>query len=328
MDIASSLLSDGLGEATGLHRAQDLYALFYGWVGGEEAFGALLEPFYGVDDVEVGGGAVGDLQDLSVAADLLQRVGEAFRVAGELDGGRVGEVLALARDGELEEPCEERGQDGQHNGYKHHDQLYVAASLAPSPTTAAEPEPTQEEVGDENRRAHEDPDEHRVADVVVAYVGHLVRDDALQLVPVELLQEARGDGDGGVLGIPARREGVGGGVLDDVDLRHREPAGYRHLLDDVVENWGLFVCHLLRARGGEHHPVAAVVGGEAGYDPHGEGEGEAEDGAYRVPDPGVPDHVAKDRHEREEADDQEHAVAPVDSYTVPEGTVVEVPVIC
>src|SRR5919199_2864675 len=64
-------LSNGLGDAAGLQRAQDLYALFYGRMGGEEAFGTLLELLYGVDDVEVGGRAVGCLQDLLVTGNLL-----------------------------------------------------------------------------------------------------------------------------------------------------------------------------------------------------------------------------------------------------------------
>jgi hypothetical protein len=68
---ASNLLSDGFGDATGLQRAQDLYALLYGRMGGEEALSTLLELLYGVDDVEVSGRAVGYLQDLLVARDLL-----------------------------------------------------------------------------------------------------------------------------------------------------------------------------------------------------------------------------------------------------------------
>jgi hypothetical protein len=42
-------------------------------------------------------------------------------------------------------------------------------------------------------------------------VGH----DALELVPVELVEQAARDGDGGVLGVAARGEGVRGRVLDD-----------------------------------------------------------------------------------------------------------------
>ena len=55
----------------------------------------------------------------------------------------------------------------------------------------AEQARAQEEVGDEGDQADEDADQRREADVVVAHVGHLVRDDALQLVAVELRRAAR-----------------------------------------------------------------------------------------------------------------------------------------
>ena len=48
----------------------------------EETLGTLLEPLYGVDYVEVGRRAVGYLEDLSVATDLLQSVSQSLGVAG------------------------------------------------------------------------------------------------------------------------------------------------------------------------------------------------------------------------------------------------------
>src|SRR5215211_193071 len=257
------------------------------------------------------------LEDLAVAGDLLQRVGQSLGITGELDGGGVGEILALAGDGELEETGEDGSEDGEHDGDDDHYELYVPTA-SPAPASAAtEPEAAQEEVGDQDRGADQDADQHRVADVEVADVGHLVRDDALELVPVELVQEAGGHGDGGVLRVATRGEGVGGGIVDNVDLRHRKARGQRHLLDDVEEDGGVVVGDLLRARGGEHHPGAAVVGGEAGDSSHDKSQNEAEDGAYRIPDPGPPDDVAEDGDEREEARDQEQAVAPVygDSFS-------------
>src|ERR687886_1279126 len=140
MPLSSRLLPGGFDYAAGLHLAQDLYPVLYRRVGGEEALRALLELLYGVDDVEVGGRAVGGLENLPIAADLLQGVGEALGVAGELNGAGVGEVLALAGDGELEETGEERGQDGEHDGDEEHDELELSSTLAPSPTAAAEPE--------------------------------------------------------------------------------------------------------------------------------------------------------------------------------------------
>src|SRR5215218_1485504 len=164
--------------------------------------------------------AVGRLEHLAIAGDLLQCVGQSLGITGELDGGRVGEILALAGDGELEETGEDGGEDGEHDGDDDHYELYVPTAFPAPAAAAAEPEAAQEEVGDQDRGADQDADEHGVADVEVGDVGHLVRYDALKLVAVELLQKSLRDGDGGVLGISACGEGVGGGVVHDVDLRH------------------------------------------------------------------------------------------------------------
>ena len=224
------------------------------------------------------------------------------------------------------ESCKRRAksgrEDGEDDGDEHHDELQLPATVsapASSSPAAAEPEAAQEEVGDQDRRADQDADEHGVADVEVGDVGHLVRHDALELVAVELFEEAAGDGDGGVLGVAARGEGVRGGVVDDVDLRHREARGYGHLLDHVEEYGGVVVRDLPGPRGGEDHLVARVVADEAGDDAHYQGQGEAEEGAYRVPEPGEPDDVAEDGDEGEEGGYEQQAVAPVAGDALPEG---------
>src|SRR5215210_1827040 len=103
---------------------------------GEETFSTLLELLYGVDDVEVSGGPVGDFEDLAIAGDLLQGVGEALGVAGELYGGGVREILALAAYGELKEPGEVRSQDREHYGDGYHDELCLTTPLPPAAATS------------------------------------------------------------------------------------------------------------------------------------------------------------------------------------------------
>jgi len=58
-------------------------------------------------------------------------------------------------------------------------------------------------------------------DVEVPDVRELVAEDALELLAIELVEEAGRDRDRGVLRIPPGRERIRGGVVDDVDLRHR-----------------------------------------------------------------------------------------------------------
>ena len=69
--------------------------------------------------------------------------------------GGVGEVLALARDGELDRVRGERRQDREHDGDDHEDGAGVAARAAVSrlPAEAAQEAPAQEEVGDEGDHA-------------------------------------------------------------------------------------------------------------------------------------------------------------------------------
>ena len=85
---------------------------------------------------------------------------------------------------------------------------------------------------------------------------------------------------------------------------------------------GVLVRDLLCPGRGEHHLVPGEVGDEAGDGADHQGEGEAEEGAYGVPDPGVAYDVPQHEHEDEEDQDQEHAVAPVDADPVPEGALV------
>ena len=81
----------------------------------------------------------------------------------------------------------------------------------------------------------EHADEQREADVEVADVAHLVADDALQLLAVELLEQPGRHRHAGVLRISAGGEGVRRRVVDDPDARPGQAAGEPHLLDDVHE---------------------------------------------------------------------------------------------
>ncbi len=92
----------------------------------------------------------------------------------------------------------------------------------------------------------------------------LVADDALELLAIELLQQARRDRDRGVLGIAAGGERVRGGVVDDVDA----PAS--GMLAAIAISWTTFnSCGAapsstsLAPRRGEHELVAGEVRGDA-----------------------------------------------------------------
>jgi hypothetical protein len=50
-------------------------------------------------------------------------------------------------------------------------------------------------------------------------MGHFVAYDPLQLVAVQLFQQAGGDGDGCLVGVASGGEGIHRRVVDDVDIR-------------------------------------------------------------------------------------------------------------
>ena len=81
-------------------------------------------------------------------------------------------------------------------------------SRSPTAPPAAPEREAQEEVGQERDRADQHADDQREPDVEVADVRQLVADDALELLAVELLEQAGRDRDRGVLRVAAGGEGV------------------------------------------------------------------------------------------------------------------------
>ena len=122
--------------------------------------------------------------------DRAQRRGEALRVAGQLGGRRVGDVLPAAADRHLDQ---DRRHGSEHQPGDHgdqHDQVGAAAALA---ATAAEPHGPREDLRQHRDRARQHRRPGHQPHVVVADVAHLVSEDPLQLLLVEALQQAGRD---------------------------------------------------------------------------------------------------------------------------------------
>jgi hypothetical protein len=170
---------------------------------------------------------------LRQAADLAQRTADAVRIAGELDAARIGEVLALARHGGLDQATEEDADvtddpqrdpgDGQHR----QSAAAVAAAAADLEHEAAE------------HRQHQQAEQHAdqadvQAHVAVEDMAELVPDHALQLVAGQPRQRAAGDCDHRIVQRVAGGKGIDRHlVVHHVHARHRRAGGERHLLDHV-----------------------------------------------------------------------------------------------
>ena len=194
-------------------------------VGGAVVLVFLLVSIAGRTSRRRGGGA---------ARDFLEGAGETQRVARELDGGGVGEVLALPRDGGLDDAREEdaaEAEDNDHRAGDHHrdaDLGAVAAAGSDADEQVAQLRQRQE-AGDGADEAEVHPH------VAVADVAELVGHDALQLIAGQEVERPAGHADDGVLGVVAGGEGIDAGVLEDVADGDGQAGGDGHLLDDVKQ---------------------------------------------------------------------------------------------
>ena len=87
----------------------------------------------------------------------------------------------------------------------------------------------------------------------------LMSDHALQLGAVELGEQPTGHGHRGVLGVATGGEGIGGAVLDDVDLRLGDASADDELLDDMMQLRLLLLRDLVCLGHAEHDLVAGEV---------------------------------------------------------------------
>ena len=111
--------------------------------------------FCGILDVEVRDGAAGVPGLRRVDLQLAKGEREALAVAGDLGRGRVGQVLAPARDRELDQDGRDRGEQQCREPEREGDRAGAAAAAA----TSAEERDPQQEVGEERDHADEDGDE-------------------------------------------------------------------------------------------------------------------------------------------------------------------------
>ena len=136
---------------------------------------------------------------------LLQGGDQRRRIAGQTDRAEIGRLFPLASHDELQAEAGRRAE-GEEN---------VAAD-GPCPSPGGGPGRAAEDA--EEGHAH-----GRYEDVVALDVGQLMGEHAFQLDPVEVLEEAFGDDQGGVAGRTTDGEGVEAGVGDDVETREGGP---------------------------------------------------------------------------------------------------------
>ena len=185
---------------------------------------------------------------LRVARDHAQRRRESLRVAGQLCGRRIRDVLPAAADRDLDQERRDRREDQRQQHDAQDDD--VARATAAVAVAAAEEQRAREDPREHGDRPREHRGPRHQAHVVVADVAHLVGEHALQLLLVEALEQAGRDGEDGLLGSAPGGERVGRVVRHDVDPRHRHPGGDREVLDHAKQ-LGRLLLALDPARAGD-----------------------------------------------------------------------------
>ena len=155
-----------------------------------------------------------------------------------LASARPSRLREIAAEHARSERCEHQHEQEADDGDDRLGSAAVVVVAAPTATATREGPEVQEapeQVGDHGDCACGGHGDGHDPDVVVADVGHLVGDDALELGALELVEQARRGGDGCVLGVLPRSERVRGRIVDDEHPRFGEPGGDGHLLHQVVE---------------------------------------------------------------------------------------------
>ena len=213
---------------------------------------------------------------LRTALERGERLRERPSFTEQLGRGGVGEVLALARDRELQEHRRDRRDQDRSERTDEAERIVVVV--------AAEEERELQEVRDRSdRRADHRRDRHD-EHVAVLDVRELMREHAADLLARQMLEQALGDGHGGLLRATARRKRVRLLRGDEVQPRERQPRPLGQLPNVRVE-LGRFVL------GDGSRAAHACSASRSGEPEHREVEDERdeqeEDEALSAPDEGA-----------------------------------------
>jgi hypothetical protein len=225
---------------------------------------------------------------LRAALECFERIRERRRAAEELGSGRIGEVLALPRDSQLQQRRGERCKD---DGPDKSDPAEWSAVVL----VASEEQRELEEIRDRRDRARHHRDDRGNEGVAVLDVTELVREDALDLVERQPLEQALRDRDRRVLWVATGGERVGLLRTDGVQPRHGKLGAPREVPHHRLEVRPGARLDLTRAADPECEPVGEPVGADV----HRDGEDDEDIEPYAADERADPD------EQRSQAGDQE-----------------------
>ena len=208
-------------------------------MGGEEAV-QLVEETHGLlarlGDEELGDVGTVDGLDGRVARYLPERTGQGERIVRHLCRTCVGQVFPFAGDGKAHQHGKEIPDGSHHESQEHHDNHAVPLLVATAGRPRSVINPLHAHLGDHRKDAHEDDRDDEQADIVVADVRELVGNDSLQLLVVELADDASRERHGVGPFVDAAGKGVERIVVDHAELRHLHALAHHvwHPADEVI----------------------------------------------------------------------------------------------
>ena len=164
--------------------------------------------------------------------DLLQRVGNTLRGAGELHSAGVGQVFALAADRGLNELPKER------TAIADYQQAKSKGDKAAAFSRAAEHRAAHQGAADDaqNQNAVEQRDNAQVdAHITVENMAELVGHYALKLLSVEQIDGALVDANHCVMNAKARGESINTVFTNEIYRRHRHTSRNGHFLYHIKQ---------------------------------------------------------------------------------------------
>ena len=169
------------------------------------------------------------------AGDFFQRAGQPCGLAGELHGAGVGQPLARAADPGLDHAAEEQAHVANHERDQGGNQQATGIAIA----TTAEAAVFQNFAPDQahHQDAEQHPDQADVqAHVAIENMTELMRDHALQLIPIEPVQRAPGHRHHRIRWREPRRKGIDGSfVLQHVELGYWHAGGNRNFFHHIAQ---------------------------------------------------------------------------------------------
>ena len=174
-----------------------------------------------------------------ICGNLPQGGSKCQRIAAKLGTARIGDVLALARDGKARERAEEIPDGGPYQQDNQYQDNSCTNTIVLATMAARHTPHVRQNAGyymhHHREYAHENNAHHHQARVAVLDVREFMTHDRRKFCIVQFVYNSCCECNGIRLDIDTARKGIKARILDNVDLRHLDATRNAEVLHDVVD---------------------------------------------------------------------------------------------